>query len=62
MKISKHKSLKVNITKESLPLYKSELVEKHHDVVKLAMQHHHRFFYVISLLNNNIEDALEPGS
>jgi hypothetical protein len=43
-------------------LYKSKLVEKHHDVVKLSMQHHHRVFYVISLLNNNIEDVLELGS
>jgi hypothetical protein len=40
MKISKRKSLKVNITKEPLPLYKFKLVEKHHNIAKLAMQHH----------------------
>jgi hypothetical protein len=62
MKISKHKSLKVNIRKGPLPLYKSKLVEKHHNIVKLAMQHHNRVFYVVNLLNNKIEDALELGS
>jgi hypothetical protein len=62
MKISKHKSLKVYITKEPLPLYKSKLVEKHQNIAKLVMQHHNRVCYVVSLLNNKIEDALELRS
>jgi hypothetical protein len=54
--------LKVNITKEPLPLYKPKLVEKHHNIAKLAMQHHNRVFYLVSLLNNKMEDTLELES